>query len=241
MPIFKTNKGEDINFKFGGWADLTLNQYVRMRLEWDGKTDNPKSMLAFLSIVTGMTFKEVENDKSKGLKQVASYLAKFVKTPLQWDQLPIPPDLGYNGRLIPVTNDLAVETFGQKAAISSLMQQPENVYSFERDGEQFEDYPKLYGWIVAIYMQPYIDAEKDENGDWKKAPFDTDRAEEIKDELMQRKAIDIVPIALFFCAKFLKSSKSGILSWLLQAIQNMRCYVRQQILPGSMGGVSIYG
>lgn len=130
MPIFKTKTGQDINFKFGGWSDLTLEQYIRMRLEWDGTTDNPKSMLTFLSIVTGMTFAEVENDKSKGLTKVAFYLSSFIKAPLKWEELPIPSELEYNGRTIPVTKDLAVETFGQKAAISSLMQQSENVYAF---------------------------------------------------------------------------------------------------------------
>lgn len=160
-----------------GWDDLTFGQFLAIR-QYDDERDGAGRLLEILSGVE----KEAWMNMHAGVGGTIASLLEWTTTPHNFD---VPPGkkITIDGKDYRVPHDLGMHAYGQKLTLETKVAK-----AMEENRDLFEIMPDA----MAIYFQPII----------QDAPFNDQKAEELKDVFNKCRAAEVYPIASFF----LKSS-----------------------------------
>lgn len=163
------------------YEELTVQQFVAI-----SKTTDLVDILSILSDIPRgdwLNCSDIDIDIT-----LAPWLA-WLNIKKDWAALQPPQSIKVGERVIVVPRNLRVHTWGQKLLLEKIWRSVVNGQVNEADA---------ISESVAIYLQPAISNSK----------FDDNKIDEVKAIINELPIVDIYPIASFFFAKFIQSSKS---------------------------------
>lgn len=191
------------------WRELTLGQLIDMETKWDGN-----NIVDLFSIVTGVDIKDIKNSTTQGLEDTMLAICSFALNQPNWESLPRPEKIQIGEKFYDTPKSIERKMFGQKLMVSQMV--------IKEGKDLMLKLPK----IIAIYMQPIIEGE-----------FDDERLEAIEKQLLNSPAMDCYALGLFFFQKSVSLINIGELSLtesrlhtiprekLLSALQRLKDYL----------------
>ncbi len=139
----KTEDGKTLRISSpASWSEINLGQLIAIETKWD-----KKSPIQLFSIITGLDISLLSNSKEKGLEDKLMAICAFVYDQPDWEHMPVPKRLWIGDEGYTTPKDISKKMLGQKIMINGIA---------IKEGT---DLIKYIPRIVAIYMQPIIDGD----------------------------------------------------------------------------------
>lgn len=179
---FKLNKETIIATVPESWAEVTLQQVLRLETEWTGEA---KDMIGLLAAFTGQNYSILENAKGDLWEPLFAVLS-FVFDAPTWKKLKLPKLIQLGEKKVKPPKNLSLEAFGQKVMA---------MQSITKEGTELSKIPE----ILSIYLQPSYDGK-----------FVSERIEDIKPMVLNMKAFEAMPYGIFFLKRLQRSKGFGM-------------------------------
>lgn len=167
------------------WSEVTLAQYRDMV-----RNREDLSPERLLSILTGIEYDLLMNvDASKFTEKKIFDRLLFVKTRVNFIEMPRPKNLVFGDKTIPVIEDPKREKLGQKLKLQQIM---------NRAHEKQLDFPEIAAEVLATYYAPKFDL----NQLWKE-----EKVAELIPVIEKMPVTVVLPEANFFLRGFITRSK----------------------------------
>lgn len=191
------------------YDEMTTGEFFALRKSEEG---NVSSMLSALSGVSSDVWDSVSSESANRLFNPNAdgwFPLKYLYTPMDWDNMPIPTSLEINGKKI------YAGRFSPTLKQKHLMQQ-----AIEKAAKESDPIDAAIE-ILAMNFQPIVTGEK----------FSIEDAVKFQEAIKQTKITEAFPLATFFLAKLLGLENEMRSSWLTKAVRKS-----QQQGSGSSNG-----
>lgn len=179
------------------YGELNFQQFFDLR-------KNPVTDLEVIAILSGIPKREWELCENVNIDFFVKEYLEFLKDKADFDLFFLPDFITISGKQYPRPKEINLQTYGQKIALVSAIQEAE-----EKGGTEIDVYP----FALALYMQPTITG----------TPFDMDAVDKLVPEIMKCKIAEAWPLCSFFlsnCEKSLKENQQHLV--ISQAQKNFR-------------------
>jgi hypothetical protein len=196
------------------WEEINVEQLLSIENEKFQKNGLTK----LFSIICGVEFGAISNSTDPTIFERIADVCSFVKTPPNWKSIPCPEFIEIGFESYKINRDVSKLMHGQLELLTELGREKENL---------LELMPK----IVAIIMQPVIDA-----GD-----YNGERVDEIEKKVMKAPALQVYGMASFFflkLANFLNFGMTNSIEYQRLTIRK-RTYYSDWLNPSALAGSAL--
>lgn len=156
------------------WEEVTVAQFQRMALEWDGE-----DWIKLFSILSGKEYAGIASSKSYKLESSLYAAVRFVfEQPFNFERIPMPQFIVINGKTVQIPKKIGRLSIGQAIQVRKYI-------------ESVGDDRAAISRAVAVYLQPLIDGRD----------FDYERALEIEKAVLSLPIVKIFPVGFFLLKK----------------------------------------
>jgi len=164
----------------GAWDELTIGQYIEISIN-----THRLNQLRLFSIISGINYALLLNLPEDGLDVNLDQILFWFNEPFDPNLLDRSETITINGKIITPPNDPGKKTLGQKLFLQSKVREAQSADAL---------LCTIVSDAVAIYLQPMVDD----------APFNDERAMELKTELLKLPITLIYPWGCFFLSGYIK-------------------------------------
>lgn len=163
------------------WEEVTVKQWLELRFA--------ERFSDVLSVLASIPIEKVRQATDLTLDTRISPYLKWIETQPDWENLKPPKKVMFKGKEIRIPSDLGYSTFEQVENLKITVSQE---LERQQDKESFT-YHDIIVPAVSEYLQPLYDG----------TTYDTDRAKEYEEEVLQMPILEVYPIASFFLLNYL--------------------------------------
>ncbi len=183
------------------YSEISMKQYYEIEL-WKNRNGN---FLELLPILTDVEAEIWDKCNYEDFRQIIAPNLQWVVKPVKWRKIKMLDSIKIMDKEIKFPKNLELETLGQKVQLDIRFS--EYLALFE-DNEVALGYHQM-AYILAVYLSPFISEEE----------FSVEYTEEIRNEIINLPAMEVLPIGAFFLKKWKGSIRRSVLSSLKNSIR----------------------
>jgi len=168
------------------WDEVTVDQFFKL-----SKCD-PKDYIAIVAVLSGLSYKKIELCKELDIDlQLAPHI-EWTKEVIAWDKLNPPREVVFNLKVIKVSTDLELESFGQKVVYEQMLKEFITNAKGDTEDKRTADMAQIIPYGFSVYF-----CSKYYGKDFSKALVNT-----FMSTVMDLPIMTVYPIGAFFLRKY---------------------------------------